>query len=93
MIVRPNLLDIDFDTPTNDGDFDAKLVKKAITDAEVTTVIGHNLGRVPRKITKVWSDNPFDFEIVDEDGVLLVDEQSATIIPFESETTVILRFE
>lgn len=87
-MTTPNYEDLKYNKPTKDGKYDAILLKYFVKEAEETKEVYHTLGRIPRKVDIVWSDNPIERPQVD-----YLDTQKAILVFFESDTNIILRFE
>lgn len=87
MNINPSYKELDYNVSTIDGDYDARLYKYYVKEAEKTYEIPHGLGRSPRKIDIVYSDSPLLFECNSFDAERVV------LTFFENQVTIVLRFE
>lgn len=93
MIIQHDKRDLPFDSPTRDGDFDAKLIKVRVASANLDTVVPHKLGRVPRQIAITWKDGFLDYKVSrDASGVPMLDDEKAVLQFSAANVTAVLRF-
>ena len=92
-LIHSNTAELEYDTPTPDGEFDAMLVKIRVEDAEETVEVPHGLGRIPKKIEIVWFDKPAIFMVNHaDDGSELTTNEIAYLTFFEERFSIVLRF-
>ena len=93
MIIQHDKSNLQIGESVRDGDFDARLVKVYIKDANLNTVIEHKLGRIPRHIDLTWKDGFLDFAVcLDATGSPMIDTEKVVLKFSAANVTAVIRF-